>query len=153
MRPRVRPRRPLQSELHGQKASLAARHIAYIDPASGGTSGIYLAGLLDRLGIGERIRPKSILVKGGFSADRVVSGEADQAIQQISELLPVKGVALVGPLPPEIQSYTIYAGAVGAASAHKPAAQTLIDLLQSPAGRAVISAKGMESVAATIPSK
>jgi molybdate transport system substrate-binding protein len=136
-----------------KKMLLASKHIAYIDPASGGTSGIYIAGLLDRLGVGDQIRPKSVLVNGGFSADRVVSGEADVAIQQISELLPVKGVSLVGPLPPEIQSYTVYAGALAATSAHKPAAQALIDLLRSPAGEAAVSAKGMEPVPVTTPSK
>ena len=93
---------------------LAAKAVAYIDPASGGTSGIYVSGLVDRLGIGAEVKRKAVLVHGGTSADRVVSGEAEVAVQQISELLPVKGVVLVGPLPPEIQNYTVYSAGIAA---------------------------------------
>lgn len=123
-----------------------AKSVAYIDPAAGGTSGIYIAGLIDRLGIGDEVRAKSILVKGGYSADRVASGEADIAIQQISELLPVKGVEVAGPLPPEIQSYTIYSGAVASGSSHNQAAQALLALLRGHDGAAVIASKGMEPI-------
>jgi molybdate transport system substrate-binding protein len=130
-----------------KKALLAARAVAYIDPASGGSSGIYVAGLLDKLGIGEQIRPKSVLVKGGYSADRIVSGEADIAVQQVSELLPVKGVVLVGPLPAEIQNYTIYAGAPSAGTTKAATVQALIDLLRGSNGAAAMAGIGMEPVA------
>lgn len=127
-----------------KRTLLAARRIAYIDPASGGSSGIYVAGLLDRLGIGEQMRPKSVLVRGGYSADRVVSGEADLAIQQISELMAVRGVTLAGPLPADIQNYTTYSAAVAANSPKAAAAKTLIDILQGPDGDAAIASRGME---------
>jgi molybdate transport system substrate-binding protein len=127
-----------------RRTLLAARRIAYIDPASGGSSGIYVAGLLDRLGIGEQMHGKSVLVRGGYSADRVVSGEADLAIQQISELLAVKGVTLAGPLPADIQNYTTYSAAVAANSPKAAAAKILIDILQGPAGDAAIGSRGME---------
>ena len=123
---------------------LAAKSIAYIDPASGGTSGIYIAGLIDQLGIGDQVRAKSVLVKGGYSAERILSGEAEFAIQQISEILPVKGVAYAGPLPAEIQSFTIYSAGIANGSTHSAAANTFISLIRSPAGAAIIKIKGME---------
>jgi molybdate transport system substrate-binding protein len=118
--------------------------VTYVDPAAGGTSGIYVSQLIDRLGIGPQVRAKSVLVKGGSSADRIVSGEADIAVQQISEILPVKGVVLVGPLPAEIQNYTTYAAAVALRTDRAAAAEALIRLVQSKPGADVIKAKGME---------
>ncbi|MDB5653240.1 MAG: hypothetical protein JWQ94_853 [Tardiphaga sp.] len=129
-----------------KQALLAARHVAYINPAAGGSSGIYLDGLIDRLGIGNEIRAKAVPVDGGYSADRVAAGEADLAVQQISELLPVKGVVLVGPLPSEIQNYTIYSAALSNDTAHRAAAQALIDWLQGAQGRAGVTAKGMQPI-------
>jgi molybdate transport system substrate-binding protein len=137
--------RPDISTVEGFKQALrAAKSVAYIDPAAGGSSGIYVSGLLDRLGIGAEVRPKSVLVRGGYSADRVASGEAELAVQQISELLPVMGVVLVGPLPAEIQSYTVYSAGIAADTPRMPAARALISLLRSPEGTAAIRSKGME---------
>ena len=129
-----------------KQALLAAKSDAYIDPAAGGSSGIYVSGLIDRLGIGAEVRQKAVLVRGGAAADRVASGEAEIALHQISEILPVKGVVLVGPLPSEIQNYTIYAAAIGAGTREKPSAQALIDLLRSSAGAAAIKSAGMEPI-------
>ena len=136
-----------------KKAMLAARAIAYIDPASGGSSGIYLSSLFDRLGIADAVKPKAVLVKGGYAAERVVSGEADIAVHQISELLPVKGVTLVGPLPAEIQSYTVYSAGIAAGSTQAAAAQALIALLRSPDGAAAVRSKGMEPVDQAAPAQ
>jgi molybdate transport system substrate-binding protein len=97
-----------------KRALLAAKSVAYIDPASGGSSGIYVAGLLDKLGIAAEVKPRAKLKKGGYVAELIASGEAELGLHQISEILPVKGVKLVGPLPAEIQNYTTYAAAVGA---------------------------------------
>jgi molybdate transport system substrate-binding protein len=136
-----------------KQALLAARHVTYINPAAGGSSGIYLDGLIDKMGIGAEIRAKAVLVNGGYSAERLVSGEADIAVQQISELLPVKGVVLVGPLPREIQNYTIYSAALSADPAHHAAAQALIALLQGSPGREAAAAKGMEPIDRVTPTK
>ena len=136
-----------------KQALLQARHVTYINPAAGGSSGIYLDGLIDRLGIGNEIRAKAVLVNGGYSAERVAAGEADIAVQQISELLPVKGVVLVGPLPSAIQNYTVYSAGLSADPAHRPAAQALIDALRGPQGRAAATAKGMEPIDRTAPIK
>jgi molybdate transport system substrate-binding protein len=127
-----------------KRALIGAKAVAYIDPDSGGTSGIYVAGLLDRLGIGPEIKAKSVLVRGGFSAERVVSGEADIAIQQISEILPVKGAVLVGPLPAEIQSYTTYSAGISSNAKQAAAAQTFINLMRSKQSGDLISSRGME---------
>src|SRR5436309_1291604 len=87
-----------------KQALLAAKSVAYIDPASGGSSGIYVAGLIDKLGIADQVKPKAKLIPGGALAEHVARGEAELGIHQISEILPVKGVTLVGPLPAEIQN-------------------------------------------------
>jgi molybdate transport system substrate-binding protein len=129
-----------------KQALLAAKAVAYIDPAAGGSSGIYVSGLLDRLGIAAAVKPKAVLVHGGAAADRLVSGEADVAVQQISELLPVKGVVVIGPLPAEIQNYTVYAAGIAAGTKQAAAAQALIDLVRSRDGAAVMKGKGMEPV-------
>lgn len=123
-----------------REAVLQASRVAYIDPAAGGSSGIYLAGLFQRLGIAEAVRSRAVLVQGGYVAEKLVSGEADLAIHQVSEILPVAGVRLVGLLPAEIQNHTAYGGAVRAGSA--AAARALLEALA--AGRETIRAKGME---------
>jgi molybdate transport system substrate-binding protein len=69
-----------------RRTLLAARAVAYIDPASGGTSGIYVAKMFERLGIAAEMKPKSVLVRGGLSAEKVANGEAEIALQQASEL-------------------------------------------------------------------
>jgi len=122
---------------------LAARKVAYIDPAAGGSSGIYLDGLFQRLGLAEAVRAKAVLVPGGLVADKLVSGEADLAIHQISEILPVRGAQLVGPLPEAIQNYTTYAGAVSAGSRHPDAAQAFLLTLSGADAAQTVRAKGM----------
>lgn len=126
-------------------ALLGARAVAYIDPAAGGSSGIYLTQLFDKMGVAQQIAPKAVLVPGGLVAQRVVSGEADLAIHQISEILAVPGATLIGPLPAEIQNYTVYAGAVSATARDVPAANAFLAVLGSAAARAVLNDKGMEA--------
>ncbi len=127
-----------------KRALLSAKAVAYIDPASGGTSGIYVDKLLERLGIAGEIRPKAKLKKGGHAADFVASGEADIVLQQASEILPVKGVVLVGPLPAEIQNTTTYSAAIATQSRNHDAAQALIKAFANPQGAALLKAKGMQ---------
>jgi len=127
-----------------KKALLAAKSVAYIDPASGGSSGIYIDKLLERLGIADQIRPKAKLKKGGHVADLIVSGEAELGLHQISEIVPVKGASLAGPLPQEIQNTTTYAAGLSPAAKDKDAAQALIKALSGPAAAAVLKSKGME---------
>jgi molybdate transport system substrate-binding protein len=127
-----------------KQALLAAKSVAYIDPASGGSSGIYVDKLLVKLGIADQIRPKTKLKNGGHVADLIVSGEAELGIHQISEIVPVKGATLVGPLPKEIQNTTTYAAGLSTSVKDKDAAKELIDYLSGPDAAAVLKSKGME---------
>jgi molybdate transport system substrate-binding protein len=127
-----------------KKAVLEAKSISFIDPASGGSSGIYVEKLLDRLGIADQVRPKEKLKQGGYVADYVESGEAELGIHQISEILPHAGVTLVGPLPKEIQNYTVYAAGIGRGTKDGDAAKALIASLVGPSAQALFKSKGME---------
>src|SRR6185312_11824689 len=127
------PKPDLSSVDAFKRALLAAKSVAYIDPASGGSSGIYVAGLLDKLGIADQVKPKAKLKKGGYVADLVKSGEAELGIHQISEIVPVKEVTLVGPLPAEIQNYTTYAGGLASAAKDAEAAKALLKIFSEPA--------------------
>lgn len=126
-----------------REAVLAARKVAYIDPASGGSSGIYLAGLFRRLGIAEEVRAKAILVPGGLVAERVARGEADLAIHQVSEILPVAGVTLAGLLPDAIQNYTTYGYGLSADTRNAQAATLFLVAVTASGADDVIRAKGM----------
>jgi molybdate transport system substrate-binding protein len=127
-----------------KNALLGAKSVAYIDPASGGSSGIYVEKLLVKLGIADQIKPKTKLKQGGHVADLIASGEAELGIHQISEIVPVKGVTLVGPLPKEIQSTTTYAAGLSASAKDKEAADELIKYLSGPDAAAVLKSKGMD---------
>ena len=128
-----------------RRTLLAARAVAYIDPAVGGTSGKHFAGVLEKLGIADAIKPKAVLVPGGYAAERVAKGEADVVVHQISEILPVKGVQLAGPLPAELQLYTTYTAALIAGTANADAARALIGYLSGPAARKSYAERGMEA--------
>jgi molybdate transport system substrate-binding protein len=127
-----------------QEALLKARAVAYIDPAAGGSSGIYLSELFVKLGIADRIKPKAVLVPGGLVAERLVNNQADIALHQISEILAVPGATLVGPIPREIQNYTVYAGALGTGARDTAAARALLAALRGPGAEAILKDKGME---------
>jgi molybdate transport system substrate-binding protein len=127
-----------------KQAVLAAKSVAYIDPASGGSSGIYVAKLFEQLGIADQVKPKAKLKQGGHVADLIVSGEAELGIHQISEIVPVKGVTLIGPLPKEIQNYTTYAAGVASAAKDRDAALALVKFLSGPRTAEILKSKGME---------
>lgn len=130
-----------------KRALIAAKSVAYIDPAAGGSSGIYVADLLVKLGVADVVKPKAVLIHGGAVAEHIAKGEAELGIHQISEILPVPGIELVGSLPREIQNYTTYAAGLSLAGKDNAAAQALIKALTGPAAGAVIKAKGMEQPA------
>ena len=124
---------------------LTAKSVAYIDPKAGGSSGLYVEKLLERLGIADAINAKAVLIQGGEVATHVADGEAELGIHQISEILPVKGVLLVGPLPADIQNFTIYSAAVGAGAHDGETAQGFVKFLSGPHAQPIIKAKGMEA--------
>ena len=129
-----------------KQALLKAKSVAYIDPASGGSSGIYVSGLLDKLGIADQIKPKAKLKKGGHVSDLIESGEAELGIHQMSEIVSQKGVTLVGPLPAAIQNYTTYAVGLGSGARNADAAMAFIKVLTGPSAASVLKSTGMEGV-------
>lgn len=126
-----------------KKALLSARSIAYIDPASGGSSGIYLAKLFEKMGIAEQLKSKTILVKGGLVAEKLANGEAEIGLQQSSELMGVPGAVFVGPIPLDLQNYTIYSGALSVGSRNRAAADALMLALNDPANLPILKKKGL----------
>lgn len=127
-----------------KSALLNARSITFTQE---GTSGIYLAGLLPRLGIAEAIRSKiKPLMNGGHVAEAVAKGEADLGIALINELRLFPGAKFLGPLPPELQDFTVFSVAVGADAREPEAARALIKLLTAAGTASVVEAKGMEPI-------
>jgi molybdate transport system substrate-binding protein len=128
-----------------KKTLLAAKSIAYIDPKAGGSSGIYVGRLLERLGIADVVNAKAVLIHGGEVASHVVDGEAEIGLHQISEILAVKGAVLVGPLPAEIQNFTVYSAGVSATAKDGASAKAFVRFLAGPHALPIIKAKGMEA--------
>jgi molybdate transport system substrate-binding protein len=127
-----------------KRALLEAKSIVYLDPGIGATSGIHFASVLDKLGIAEAVKPKTVLWKGGYAAEALLNGQAELCVHQISEIIPVKGVTLVGPLPAEINRVTTYAGALVASSPSPDAARALLDYLGRPEFRPKFAAAGLD---------
>lgn len=126
---------------------LAARAIAYIDPVAGGQAGAAMVKLLADLGISEQMKGKTINGRtGAESVQKMVAGEADIAISFISEILPIKGAKLVGPLPASVQNPSSYAGAVGANSANPQAARALLAAMQNAEAHHVMIDAGLEPI-------
>ena len=124
---------------------LDAKSLSLTDPAVGGTAGIYLVGLLDRLGIAEAVKSKVQWQKNGFvTAQAVLSGEADLGMTQKSEIVAMKGAILAGPLPEPIQSVTTYCAGLLTASKAQDRARAFIDKLLSPALHARWKAAGFD---------
>ena len=115
-----------------RRTLLAAKSVVYIDPKVG-TSGKHVAEVLERLGIAAEVNAKARLAQGGYIVEPVGRGEIELGIHQISEILPVKGVKLVGPLPRELQKYTTY---VAAPVTQSRVALDFIDHLTGPQARA-----------------
>jgi molybdate transport system substrate-binding protein len=120
---------------------LAAKSIAYSDSASG----VYLSTeLFPKLGIADQIRGKSRKIEADPVGEAVARGEIEVGFQQISELRPVKGIDIVGPLPPGAQRVTVFAAGIPATSKQPEAAKALIQWLASPAAYSAIKESGLE---------
>ena len=134
------PRPDISSGEAVKRAVLAAKSIAY----SFGPSGIYLAGLFQRMGIADQLKPKIKQVQGEPAGAVVARGEAEIGFQQMSELLPVPGIDLIGPLPADIQQITVFAAGLHAAANEADAATALVNFFTAPAAAPIIRKKGME---------
>jgi len=123
------------------RALLNARSIAYLKE---GQSGLYVASVLDRLGIADQIRPKLTLPDTDVVAQLVSQGDVELGIVVITQIVTTEGVSLAGPLPPEIQSYITFTGGISANSQARDAASELLRMLQAPAAISVMRSQGME---------
>jgi molybdate transport system substrate-binding protein len=124
-----------------KQALLAARSVVYIDPARG-TSGKHFAEVLKKLGIADAVNAKAMLGSGGYVVEPVGRGQIELGVHQITEILPVPGVKLVGPLPAALQKETIYLGAATAATPRKTEAQAFLAYLRSPEARKLFAERG-----------
>ncbi len=106
-----------------------------------GASGIFFAGLIERLGIAEAVNAKAIVIPQGFTAETLLTGEAAIAFQQISELMEVDGIEVVGPLPEGAQTVAVFSGATFTGAAGGAA---LLDAVAALCTPAALLAKGLE---------
>jgi molybdate transport system substrate-binding protein len=123
------------------RALVGARSIAYLKE---GQSGLYVADVLERLGIADQIKPKLTLPDTDIVSQLVSRGEVELGIVVITQILTTDGVSLAGPLPPEIQSYITFTGGVSVNSQAVDAAKELLRMLQAPAAISVMRSQGME---------
>ena len=124
-----------------RKALLAAKSVTYMDPQKG-TSGKHFAGVLEQLGIAEQIRPKTTLGDVGYVLEPVARGEIELGVQQITEILPVKGAVLVGPLPASLQKVTTYSIMPTVKAGNPAAIVQFRQFLQTPEAKALFKLKG-----------
>lgn len=124
-----------------KRAVLAARSLIYIDPQRG-TSGKQVALVLERLGIAEAVRAKTVLGQGGSVVEPVGRGEIELGIHQITEILNLPGVRFAGPLPDPLQKETVYLGAVTATTGRTAEMQAFFAFLRTAEARALFAARG-----------
>jgi len=124
---------------------LKARSVAYTDPSAGGSGGIMFSALLQKLGIADEINKKAVLGKGGHDvAISIAEGRAEIGTTFISEVLPVKGAKVVGPLPGELHSANTYTAAIHSHAASPEDAKAFLRRLTDPASRSRWTAAGLE---------
>lgn len=128
-----------------KRALLNAKSVAFIDPASGGASGIYIFGLLQRLDIAEEVRSKLRTPRAVAAVfDSVASGEAELGLGQLSEIVVDQRIELAGMLPSEIQNITLFAVGVGSASKNKHEAAAFAKFLAAPEAEGAFKKFGFE---------
>jgi molybdate transport system substrate-binding protein len=120
---------------------IGARAIAY---SKLGASGIFFAELIERMGIASEINARAVIIPQGFTAERLVTGEADLAVQQISELKQVAGVEVVGPIPHELQTPAVFSAGRLVASMRTAASDALLKFLASPQVAPALRESGLE---------
>jgi molybdate transport system substrate-binding protein len=123
---------------------LAARSVAY---SRLGASGIFFAQLIEKMGIAKQINARATVVPIGFTAERLVTGEADLAIQQLSELKQVDGIEVVGPLPLRLQTPAVFSAGRTADSKNLAAAELLLKFLASAEATPALIESGLERLA------
>jgi molybdate transport system substrate-binding protein len=138
------PKPDISTPASVKSALLAAKSVAYSDSASG----VYVSTeMFKKLGIEDEMKGKARMIPATPVAEIVAKGEAELGLQQISELKPVAGIDIVGPLPADLQKITIFSAGIATASKEPEAGKTLIRFLSSPAASAEIVKSGMEPIA------
>jgi molybdate transport system substrate-binding protein len=128
-----------------KRALLAAKSFTYPNPATGAAVGSYIVQLLDRLGITDEMKPKTVLLsKPGFTPHLVANGEVEMTVNHVQELVPIAGIEIVGPLPDDLQNRFVFSAAIMAGTKQTEASKALVDFLRTPQAAAVIKEKGME---------
>ena len=128
--------------------TLALQDVTSIAYAREGAGGVYLTQLLQKLGLSDRVAAKLRPVTTGVDAGAAVArGDAQIGVLPLSEILPVKGVEVLGPFPPDVQDPMVMVGGISAAAKQRAAATALVTYLQSAAVRPVLKKKGMEPAA------
>jgi molybdate transport system substrate-binding protein len=137
------PKADISSSDAVKRALLAAKSIGY----SGGASGAYVTELVQRMGIAEELKPKLRQAPPGVPVGALVArGEVEIGLHQMSELLPVAGIDILGPLPADIQQFTVFAAGVSTGAKTPDAAKELVKFLTAPETVPLIRKKGMEPV-------
>jgi molybdate transport system substrate-binding protein len=141
------PKPDISTEEKFKAVLIAAKSVAYTDAASGGSSGVFLGRLFEKMGLTEMLKPKAKLAAGGpngYAATFVAKGEAEIALQPIPELMAVPDIDIVGPLPGRFQNVTAYVARIHADAKEPAAAKALIDFLAAPTAAQVYKAKGLQ---------
>ncbi|SNB63384.1 molybdate transport system substrate-binding protein [Arboricoccus pini] len=124
----------------------AARSVAY---SLTGASGLYFAKLIEQLGIEEQVLPRATRIPKGFTAEKLLTGEADLAVQQVSELMAVDGVDIVGPFPEPLQQPTNFSVAIFKEASDRGLANAFLDHLTSKEAHEAYNTFGLASRIAT----
>jgi molybdate transport system substrate-binding protein len=129
-----------------KRTMLAAKSIGWNDPAAGAPVSIYMIGVLERLGIADVMKPKTVAFKQRSERfEAVARGDVEIGFNQISEIIAAPGVDLVGSLPAPIQNYTLFAGGIVATSKEQNAAKALIRFISSPVVQEIWKSKGFDA--------
>jgi molybdate transport system substrate-binding protein len=131
----------IATEASLRAALLGARSVAY---SRLGASGILFAKLIEQLGIASDINARAVIIPQGFTAERLVTGEADLAVQQISELKQIEGIEVVGPIPYELQTPAVFSAGRMAATNEAAEADRLLRFLASPEVAPALRESGLE---------
>lgn len=135
------PRPNIETTASFKKALLEAKSIGSSET---GMAGVVFMDVLKKLGIESDVKPKIKLVRKGYVADIVASGDAELAVHLVSEILPVKGAELLGPFPPELQKYIVLTGAVATKAKEAKAASDFVRYFKSPIAVSITKKKGMD---------
>jgi molybdate transport system substrate-binding protein len=136
------PRPDISSVAAFRQALLDAPSVAYTGT---GASGLYFAGLIEKMGIATEVKQKAKVPAGGLVAELVAKGEAAMAVQMISELKTVPGADYVGPLPAGMQLYTVFSAGLLTQAQDTVAAKSMLAFMKTPQAQAIYRAKGMDT--------